>query len=96
MVSQVEDAQDCFNVNNLLTVEQAAKDQATSAIPEKSRKQQTVEQLLADAGLDQITAEQVYQQLVDYLDGDSTTAKGKPRRVMPGQVCSPRGFRPTR
>lgn len=75
VVSQVEDAQDCFNVNNLLAVEQAAKDQPTSAIPEKSRKQQTVEQLLTDAGLDQITAEQVYQQLVDYLDGDSTTAK---------------------
>ncbi|POU74804.1 general secretion pathway protein GspK [Leclercia sp. LSNIH6] len=75
VVSQVEDAQDCFNVNNLLAVEQAAKDQTTSAIPEKSRKQQTVEQLLTDAGLDQITAEQVYQQLVDYLDGDSTTAK---------------------
>ncbi|MGL4430836.1 MAG: type II secretion system minor pseudopilin GspK, partial [Silvania sp.] len=70
VVSQVEDAQDCFNVNNLL-----AKDPAASTPPEKPRKQLTVEQLLADAGLDQLTAEQVYQQLVDYLDGDSTTLK---------------------
>ena len=75
VVSQVEDAQDCFNVNNLLAEEKAAKDPAASTPPEKPRKQLTVEQLLADAGLDQLTAEQVYQQLVDYLDGDSTTLK---------------------
>ncbi|MBZ0059309.1 MULTISPECIES: type II secretion system minor pseudopilin GspK [unclassified Leclercia] len=75
VVSQVEDAQDCFNVNNLLTEEKMAKEQAASPLPEKSSEQLTVEQLLADAGLDQTTAEQVYQQLVDYLDGDSVTAK---------------------
>jgi len=75
VVSQAEDAEDCFNVNNLLTDEKAASNQAAPAVPEKSPEQLTVEQLLADAGLDQTTAEQVYHQLVDYLDGDSVTAK---------------------
>jgi len=75
VVSQVEDAEDCFNVNNLLTEEKAAQGQEPSAIPEKPRKQRTVEQLLVNGGLDHATAEQVYDQLVDYLDGDSTTAK---------------------
>ncbi|HBX13640.1 MAG TPA: general secretion pathway protein GspK, partial [Leclercia adecarboxylata] len=75
VLSQVEDAEDCFNVNNLLTEEKAAQGQEPSAIPEKPRKQRTVEQLLVNGGLDHATAEQVYGQLVDYLDGDSTTAK---------------------
>ncbi|WP_333850344.1 type II secretion system minor pseudopilin GspK [Leclercia sp.] len=74
VVSQVEDAQDCFNVNNLLTEEKPAPDRA-AAMPTKPGKQQTVEQLLVEGGLDHATAEQVYGQLVDYLDGDSITAK---------------------
>lgn len=34
VLSQVEDAEDCFNVNNLLTEEKAAQGQEPSAIPE--------------------------------------------------------------
>ena len=42
---------------------------------EKPRKERIVEQLLTESGLSPGTAEEVYFQLVDYLDGDSTTAK---------------------
>lgn len=38
-------------------------------------KARIVEQLLTESGLSPGTAEAVYFQLVDYLDGDSTTAK---------------------
>ena len=43
-------------------------------MPEKPRKEQIVEQLLTGSGLSQSTAHEVYSQLVDYLDGDTTTA----------------------
>lgn len=75
VVSQVEDAQDCLNVNNLFTAEAAPQGQSAPAVVEKPRKEQSVEQLLTESGLSQSTAEEVYFQLVDYLDGDSTTAK---------------------
>lgn len=75
VVSQVEDAQDCFNVNNLLALEKPAQGQAQSAVPEKPRNERIVEQILTQSGLSQSTAEEVYLQLVDYLDGDATTAK---------------------
>lgn len=42
---------------------------------ETPRKARIVEQLLTESGLSRGTAEAVYFQLVDYLDGDSTTAK---------------------
>ncbi|HDX4051085.1 TPA: type II secretion system minor pseudopilin GspK [Enterobacter soli] len=75
VVSQVEDAQDCFNVNNLLAADQSAPVQNAPAVAEKPRKEQIVEQILTDSGISQATAEEVYLQLVDYLDGDSTTVK---------------------
>lgn len=75
VVGQVEDAQDCFNVNNLLAVEKVAQGQNAPAMPEKPRREQIVEQLLTQSGLSQTSAEEVYLQLVDYLDGDTTTAK---------------------
>ncbi|EWG68810.1 MULTISPECIES: type II secretion system minor pseudopilin GspK [unclassified Enterobacter] len=75
VVGQVEDAQDCFNVNNLLAVEKVAQGQNAPAMPEKPRREQIVEQLLTQSGLSQTNAEEVYLQLVDYLDGDTTTAK---------------------
>ena len=75
VVSQVEDAQDCFNVNNLLAVEKIAQGQNAPTVPEKPRREQIVEQLLTESGLSQTNAEEVYLQLVDYLDGDTTTAK---------------------
>ncbi|MBT1727427.1 type II secretion system minor pseudopilin GspK [Enterobacter quasimori] len=75
VVGQVEDAQDCFNVNNLLAVEKVAQGQNLPAVPEKPRREQIVEQLLTESGLSQTNAEEVYLQLVDYLDGDTTAAK---------------------
>ncbi|EPF0314660.1 type II secretion system minor pseudopilin GspK [Enterobacter chuandaensis] len=75
VVSQVEDAQDCFNVNNLLGAEKVTQGQNAPAAPEKPRNEQIVEQILTESGLSHTTAEEVYQQLVDYLDGDTTTAK---------------------
>lgn len=75
VVSQVEDAQDCFNVNNLLAVEKIAQGQNAPAAAEKPRREQIVEQLLTESGLSQTNAEEVYLQLVDYLDGDTTTAR---------------------
>ncbi|CAM6652772.1 type II secretion system minor pseudopilin GspK [Enterobacter asburiae] len=75
VVSQVEDAQDCFNVNNLLAVEKIAQGQNAPAVQEKPRREQIVEQLLTESGLSQTNAEEVYLQLVDYLDGDTTTAR---------------------
>jgi len=75
VVSQVEDAQDCFNVNNLLAVEKIAQGQNAPAVQEKPRREQIVEQLLTESGLSQTNAEEVYLQLVDYLDGDTTTTR---------------------
>ncbi|MFZ5257223.1 type II secretion system minor pseudopilin GspK [Enterobacter bugandensis] len=75
VVSQVEDAQDCFNVNNLLAAEKIPQGQNAPAVPEKPRNEQIVEQILTESGITHTTAEEVYQQLVDYLDGDATTAK---------------------
>ncbi|MCK7356709.1 type II secretion system minor pseudopilin GspK [Enterobacter roggenkampii] len=75
VVSQVEDAQDCFNVNNLLAVEKIAQGQNAPAVLEKPRREQIVEQLLTESGLSQTNAEEVYLQLVDYLDGDTTTTR---------------------
>ena len=75
VVSQVEDAQDCFNVNNLLAAEKIPQGQNAPAVPEKPRNEQIVEQILTESGISHATAEEVYQQLVDYLDGDATTAK---------------------
>lgn len=75
VVSQVEDAQDCFNVNNLLAAEKIPQGQNAPAVPEKPRNEQIVEQILTESGISHATAEEVYQQLVDYLDGDAMTAK---------------------
>ncbi|MFB4397088.1 type II secretion system minor pseudopilin GspK [Enterobacter bugandensis] len=75
VVSQVEDAQDCFNVNNLLAAEKIPQGQNAPAVPEKPRNEQIVDQILTESGISHTTAEEVYQQLVDYLDGDATTAK---------------------
>ncbi|WP_320727019.1 type II secretion system minor pseudopilin GspK [Enterobacter sp. 118C5] len=75
VVSQVEDAQDCFNVNNLLAAEKIPQGQNAPAVPEKPRNEQIVEQILTESGISHAAAEEVYQQLVDYLDGDATTAK---------------------
>lgn len=75
VVSQVEDAQTCFNVNNLLAEEKEAQGQNAPAVPEKPLKERIVEQILAQSGISLTTAEEIYWQLVDYLDGDSTTAK---------------------
>lgn len=75
VVSQVEDAQDCFNVNNLLAAEKIPQGQNAPAVPVKPRNEQIVEQILTESGISHTTAEEVYQQLVDYLDGDATTAK---------------------
>lgn len=81
VVSQVEDAQDCFNVNNLLAAPASAgKAEKPDAAPapavvEKPRQQQIVEQLLTDSGVSTLTAEEIYLQLVDYLDEDTLTAK---------------------
>lgn len=75
VVSQVEDAQNCFNVNNLLAADKIVQNQDAPALTEKPRKEQVVEQILTDAGIGQTTAEEIYLQLVDYLDGDSTTVK---------------------
>ncbi|MBE3176663.1 type II secretion system minor pseudopilin GspK [Enterobacter cloacae complex sp. P3B] len=75
VLSQVEDAQDCFNVNNLLAAEKIPQGQNAPAVPEKPRNEQIVEQILTESGISHTTAEEVYQQLVDYLDGDATTAK---------------------
>ncbi|MDR2262404.1 MAG: type II secretion system minor pseudopilin GspK [Enterobacter asburiae] len=75
VVGQVEDAQDCFNVNNLLAADKAAQGQETQAVPEKPLKERIVEQILTDSGVSQTSSEEVYQQLVDYLDGDTTTVK---------------------
>lgn len=74
VVSQVEDAQDCFNVNNLLAIEKVEQVQTASVLTEKPVKQRILEQILIDSGVSQTTAEAVYQQLLDYLDGDATTA----------------------
>ncbi|ANG92234.1 type II secretion system minor pseudopilin GspK [Enterobacteriaceae bacterium 155047] len=75
VVGQVEDAQDCFNVNNLVSRENEPSNQTGTAIPEKPRKQRIVEQILTESGLNPGTAEEVYLQLVDSLDGDDTTVK---------------------
>lgn len=75
VVSQVEDAQDCFNVNNLLAAEKISQDPTAPAVPEKPLKARIVEQILTDSGVSQTAAEDVYLQLVDYLDGDTTTVK---------------------
>jgi general secretion pathway protein K len=73
VVSQVEDAQDCFNVNNLLAAERLRIKRACRA--GKAAQRAIVEQILTDSGISQTAAEEVYQQLVDYLDGDTTTVK---------------------
>lgn len=77
VVSQVEDAEDCFNVNNLLAEPApAGKEETPAPAPtEKPRQQQIVEQLLTDSGVTTLTAEEIYLQLVDYLDEDTTTAR---------------------
>lgn len=75
VVSQVDDAQDCFNVNNLLAEEKVAQGQNGSAVPEKPRNALVIEQLLTKSGIGQSVAEEIYLQLLDYLDGDTTTAK---------------------
>ena len=75
VVSQVEDAQDCFNVNNLLAEEKVAQGQNGSAVLEKPRNALVIEQLLTKSGIGQSAAEEIYLQLLDYLDGDTTTAK---------------------
>lgn len=95
VVSQVEDAQDCFNVNNLLARRHRTPGQSAPAVAETPRKARIVEQLLTESGLSPGTAEAVYFQLVDYLDGDSTTAKEGPK-AMRGLASCPRGNRQIR
>ena len=75
VVSQIEDAQTCFNVNNLLAADPTPATQTAGALPEKPVKERIVEQLLADSGISTGDAEEIYQQLMDYLDGDTTTLK---------------------
>ncbi|MFK3659976.1 type II secretion system minor pseudopilin GspK [Scandinavium sp. NPDC088450] len=77
VTSQVEDARTCFNVNSLIAEDSAAAKPADApgALPEKPVKEQITEQLLIDSGVSATTAEEVYQQLVDDLDGDNLTAK---------------------
>ena len=75
VVGQVEDAQDCFNVNTLLAASAPVADPNAPGIPEKPRDEQSIEQILTESGLSQANADEVYAQLVDYLDADSTTAK---------------------
>ena len=70
----MEDAQDCFNVNNLLAAEKIPQAKRARRAG-KPRNEQIVEQILTESGISHTTAEEVYQQLVDYLDGDATTAK---------------------
>ncbi len=102
VVSQVVDAQHCFNVNSLLATEgtdspepsapetaspkSAEKPTATAqttaiappqGIAEKPRQQLILQKLLENAGMSSMSAEQVYGQLVDYLDPDETTVKGE-------------------
>lgn len=77
VVSQLEDAQDCFNVNSLLAPEKAPVVSEPGARPEKPLREQILEQLLVDGGLTTVAAEEVYQQLLDELDSDSTTATGE-------------------
>lgn len=85
---------DCFNVNNLLAADDIAQGQNAPAVPEKPRKEQIVEQLLTGSGLSQPTAHEVYSQLVDYLDGDTTTAS-EGRRAMPWRAwCPPAARKP--
>lgn len=80
VVSQVEDAQDCFNVNNLLATAAEAEPKAGQAaatpVPEKPYPQQVIEQIFTDSGISATTAETLYRQLMDDLDEDSTTEKG--------------------
>ena len=75
VVSQVEDAQDCFNVNNLLAEDKVTQAQNASAVPTKPLKALVIEQILTKSGIGQSTAEEIYLQLLDYLDGDLTTSK---------------------
>lgn len=75
VVSQIEDAQTCFNVNSLLAADPAPPPTDAAALPTKPLKEQIIERLLTDNGINTVSAEEIYQQLVDYLDGDSTTAK---------------------
>lgn len=78
VVSQVEDARTCFNVNSLLAVDAAPTAAApadAAALPEKPVKEQIIEQLLTESGVGTLAAEEIYQQLVDYLDADDVTAK---------------------
>jgi len=76
VVSQVEDARTCFNVNSLLAGDAAPAAPADpTALPEKPVKEQIIEQLLAESGVGTLAAEEIYQQLVDYLDADDVTAK---------------------
>jgi len=76
VTSQVEDAQDCFNVNNLLATPAAPEKTDAPAVSEKPRQQQILEQIFTDSGLSTTAAEEVYTQLVDALDEDTITAKG--------------------
>lgn len=81
-------------MNNLLAADDIAQGQNAPAVPEKPRKEQIVEQLLTGSGLSQSTAHEVYSQLVDYLDGDTTTAS-EGRRAMHGQAwCPPAARKP--
>lgn len=76
VLSQVEDARTCFNVNSLLAGDEAPAAPADpTALPEKPVKEQIIEQLLAESGVGTLAAEEIYQQLVDYLDADDVTAK---------------------
>ncbi|MCU6670865.1 type II secretion system minor pseudopilin GspK [Enterobacteriaceae bacterium H4N4] len=75
VIGQVEDAQDCFNVNNLLAAPAEAEKTDAPAVSEKPRQQQILEQIFTDSGLSSTRAEELYSQLVDSLDEDTVTAK---------------------
>jgi general secretion pathway protein K len=75
--STLHDAQDCFNVNNLQAAEIPAEGTADAPSEKvKAPQQQIVEALLVKAGLSTLNAEEVYGQLVDYVDADDMTASG--------------------
>ena len=82
VVSQVEDAQDCFNVNNLLTADIAPQGQSAPAVAETPRKARIVEQLLTESGLSPGTAEAGYFQLVDYAWAGVVPARQPANQMM--------------
>lgn len=90
VVSQVEDAQDCFNVNNLLAADDIAQGQNAPAVPEKPRKEQIVEQLLTGSGLSSPRRTRFTRSWwTIWMAIPPRPARG--RRAMPGRAWCPPG-----